>query len=75
MVTISPDIFKLPKMSLQPAFDLIIGNETTTKLGMELNFDDKTITIDQQTLPMRMFESISNLKQLKASFRLLQNLS
>ena len=34
MVTISPDIFELPKMSLQPAFDLIIGIETITKLGM-----------------------------------------
>ena len=67
-VTISPDIFELPKMSPQPAFNLIIGIETMTKLGMVLNFDDKMIMIDQQMLPMRAFESISN-------FRLLQNLS
>ena len=46
MVTISPDIFELPKTSPQPAFDLIIGIETMTKLGVILNFDDKTITID-----------------------------
>ena len=31
MVTISPDIFELPKMSLQPAYDLILGIETMTK--------------------------------------------
>ena len=42
MVTISPDIFELPKTSPQPAFDLIIGIETMTKLGMVLNFDDKS---------------------------------
>ena len=30
MVTISSDIFDLPKTSLQPAFDLIIGIETMT---------------------------------------------
>ena len=63
MVTISPDIFELPKMSLQPAFDLIIGIETMTKLGMVLNFNDNTIAIGQQMLPMRTFESISNPKQ------------
>ena len=69
MVTISPDIFELPKTSPQPAFDLIIGIETMTKLGVVLNFDDKMITIDQQTLPMRTFESISNLKQLRSQFK------
>ena len=53
-VTISPDIFELPKMSPQPAFNIIIGIETMTKLGMVLNFKDKMITIDHQTLPMRM---------------------
>ena len=68
-VTISPDIFELPKMSPQPAFDLIIGIETMTKLGMVLNIDDKTITIDQQTLPMRTFESISNPKQLRSQLK------
>ena len=69
MVTISPDIYEPPKMSLQPAFDLIIGIETMTKLGVVLNFDDKMITIDQQMLPMRTFESISNLKQLRSQFK------
>ena len=40
-----------------------------SKLGMILNFDEKTITIDQQTLPMRTFESISNPKQLRTQFK------
>ena len=54
-VTISPDIFELPKTSSQPAFDLIIGIEAITKLGVVLNFDDMKITIDQQKLPMQAF--------------------
>ena len=69
MVTISPDIFELPKTSPQPAFDLIISVETMSKLGVILNFNDKMITIDQQMLPMRMFESIGDLKQLRSFYR------
>ena len=49
MVTISPDIYELTKMSPQPAYDLIIGIKTMTKLGMVLNGDDLRITIDQQS--------------------------
>ena len=64
-----PDIFELLKTSPQPAFDLIIGIETMTKLGMVLNFDDKMITIEEQTLPMRRFESIINLKHLRSQFK------
>ena len=45
-VTVSSDIFEPPKTSPQPEFDLIIGIETMTKLGVVLNFDDKMITID-----------------------------
>ena len=48
---------------------LIIGIETMTKLGMVLNFDDMMIMIDQQKLPMRTFESISNPKQLRSQFK------
>ena len=68
-VTISPDIFELPKMSPQPVYDLIIDIDTMTKLCMVLNFDDLMITIDQQKLPMRTFESISNPKQLQSQFK------
>ena len=69
MVTISPDIFELPKMSPQPAHDLIIGIETMTKLGVGLNFDDTTIMIDQPKLHKRTFESISNPKHFKSQFK------
>ena len=54
-VTISTYIFELTKTSLQPAYDLIIGIETMTKLGMVLNFNNDTITNHQQKLPMNSF--------------------
>ena len=68
MVTISPDIHELPKMLLQPAYDLIIGVETTIKMVVVLKFNDMTITIDKQKLPMRTFESICNAKELRSQF-------
>ena len=36
---------------------------------MVLNFDDMTIMIDQQKLPMQTFESISNPKHLRSQFK------
>ena len=39
------------------------------KLDVVLNFDDIAIMIDQQKLPMRTFESISNSKQLRSQFK------
>ncbi len=52
-VTIRPDIVELPKWSPQPAYDIIIGCETLANLGCILNFNDRTLTIDQHTFPMR----------------------
>ena len=47
------------KEEYDPQFDLIIGTETMTKLGIVLDFGREMITIDQIDLPMR------NLKELQ----------
>ncbi len=44
-----------------PMYDLIIGKQTMLNLGVQLDFQEKTITIDEILLPMR---NITNL-QLK----------
>ncbi len=44
-----------------PMYDLIIGKQTMHKLGVKLDFQERTITIDKILLPMR---NIANL-QLK----------
>ncbi len=49
-----------------PVYDLIIGKQTMHDLGVKLDFQEKTITIDKILLPMR---NIVNL-QLKPRIEL-----
>ncbi len=42
-----------------PIYDLIIGKQTMHNLGVKLDFQEKTITIDEILLPMR---NIANLQ-------------
>ena len=67
-IKISPDILELPKSDREPAYDLIIGCQTLVNIGCVLNYQDMTVTIDQQKLPMRTAESLSNYKKLQAQF-------
>ncbi len=61
-VHLQPDIIIAYSLGDQaPMYDLIIGKQTMHKLGVKLNFHEKTITIDKILLPMR---NIANL-QLK----------
>ncbi len=54
-----PDVVKYDEDS-KPQYDLILGMETMKELGIVLDFKDKTITIDEVTLPMR---NINNLQR------------
>ncbi len=47
-----PDVVEYNKGS-KPQYDLILGNETMKELGIVLDFKNKTIIIDEITLPMR----------------------
>jgi hypothetical protein len=50
---IKPDIVEYdPKKMARPAFDLILGVETLSKLGIVLDFQTKTIAVDESILPM-----------------------
>jgi hypothetical protein len=44
-------------------YDMIIGRDLLTELGMILNFQDKTVSWDTDTIPMR---EKGNLKTLTA---------
>ena len=57
LLHIEPDIVDLPDDS-QPVYDLILGVKTLEKLGIILNFEDRNITVDKITLPMRTMESL-----------------
>jgi hypothetical protein len=60
-VRLQPDIVEYSLGDQAPMYDLIMGKQTMHNLGVKLNFQEKTITIDKILLPMR---NITNL-QLK----------
>ncbi len=60
-VRLQPDIVEYSPGDQAPMYDLIIGKQTMHDLGVNLDFQEKTITIDEILLPMR---NICNL-QLK----------
>jgi hypothetical protein len=60
-VRLQPDIVQYSPGDQAPMYDLIIGKQTLHDLGVKLDFQEKTITIDKILLPMR---NIANL-QLK----------
>ncbi len=48
-----PNVFKYDRKVGKPVFDLIIGCNSTEKLGIVMDFKAKTITINEIILPMR----------------------
>ncbi len=60
-VRLQPDIVEYSPGDQAPMYDLIIGKQTMHNLGVKLDFQERTITIDKILLPMR---NIANL-QLK----------
>jgi hypothetical protein len=60
-VWLQPDIVEYSLGDQVPMYDLMIGKQTMHDLGVKLDFQEKTITIDEILLPMR---NIANL-QLK----------
>ncbi len=60
-VRVQPDVVEYSPGDQAPMYDLVIGKQTMHDLGVKLDFQEKTITIDKILLPMR---NIVNL-QLK----------
>ncbi len=52
-VCFQPDIVEYSPGDQAPMYDLIIGKQTMHNLGVKLDFQEKTITIDEILLPMR----------------------
>jgi hypothetical protein len=59
-VRLQPDIveYRYSLGDQAPMYDLIIGKQTMHDLGVKLDFQERTITIDKTLLPMR---NIANL--------------
>ncbi len=52
-VRLQVDIVEYSPGDQTPLYDLIIGKQTMHDLGVKLDFQEKTITIDKILLPMR----------------------
>ncbi len=52
-VCLQPDIVEYSPGDQAPTYDLIIGKQTMHDLGVKLDYQEKTITIDEILLPMR----------------------
>ncbi len=52
-VRLQPDIVECGLGDQVPMYDLINGKQTMHDLGVPLDFQEKTITIDKTLLPMR----------------------
>ncbi len=52
-VCLQPDIVNYSPGEQAPMYDLMIGKQTMHVLGVKLDFQEKTITIDKILLPMR----------------------
>ena len=60
---LTPEIVEYDEKNLsKPAFDLIIGSQTMTELGIILDFKYKMITINEIKSPMRNINLWQHLK-------------
>ena len=57
-IYVQPDIVDVGAEQDAPIYDLILGVETMAKLGIVLDFSNSSITIDDQTLPMKPLKAL-----------------
>ena len=68
-VTINPDIVEYDEKGPEPLFDLVIGTETMSRLGIILDFQTKMITIDDAKLPMRHIQSLQKEQKRREIYK------
>jgi hypothetical protein len=68
-VCLQPDIVEYSLGDQAPMYDLIIGKQTMYDLGVELNFQEKTITIEEILLPMRNFANLQLKPRITRALR------
>ena len=53
----------------KPAFDLIIGTDTMTELGIILDFKETIITIDEIKMPMQNIKDLPSSNKVASSYQ------
>ena len=54
----------------EPLFDLVIGTETMSRLGIILDFQTKMITIDDVKSPMRHIQSLQKEQKRRKIYKI-----
>ena len=67
---VDADIVEYTKKGPTPMYDLILGTRTLDKLGIILNFKDKTITMDDVILPIYTSLKLSRHQMAKERIRI-----
>ena len=52
----TPDIVDIPTKTSKAMYDMIIGIDTMSKMGVVLNFEQKSITLNQISLKIKYLE-------------------
>ena len=63
------DVITVPKSAPPPVYDLIVGVKSLANIGAILDFANLWVTIAQQKLPMRPFDSLMDLKELRVQLK------
>jgi hypothetical protein len=74
-VNLHPDIVEYPMEDPEPLYNLIIGKQTLHDIGAVLDFNEKTITIDDILLPMRNINNLQLKSRILRAFKLNANYS
>ncbi len=68
-VPLQPDIVEYSPGDQAPMYDLIIGKQTMHDLGVILDFQEKTTTIDKILLPMRNIVNLQPKPRITRALR------
>ena len=68
-VCLQPDIVEYSLGDQAPMYDCIIGKQTMHDLGVKLDFQEKTITIEEILLPMRNIANLQLKSRITTSLR------
>ncbi len=68
-VPLQPDIVEYDPGDQAPMYDLIIGKQTMHDLGVKLDFQEKTITIEEILLPMRNIVNLQLKRRITGALR------
>ena len=71
-ISLRPDIVEWDSKDNEPVFDLIIGTDTMTQLGVMLDFKNRMITLDYIKLTMHHLKSLQDSQKRRRIYAIAQ---